>query len=279
MPTLDDLNLPIDSLVQQTGKQGRREADEFRNYLKNLTDKGWMRQSFCTDWSIRDVALHQAAQGAIFRDNARALLQGEQPLDIRQVSSQYEAELQDLNPSELADRIADTTYELYELLENATPEQLQSKVRVPFGDVNLAAMGSIRLSELSLHSWDVRVVDNLAAKVSRDSMPLLFPGLLAAIPLLANREVVKQTERLTYQFELEGTVRGPVAVSLEGGQIKVQQDYVDDPDVRIKLDNDSFLRLSWGRLKNLDKRIKDGWVKVDGDPNVAITLSELFKGR
>jgi uncharacterized protein (TIGR03083 family) len=279
MPTLDELNLPIDSLVQQTGKQGRREADEFRNYLKNLTDKGWMRQSFCTDWSIRDVALHQAAQGAIFRDNARALLQGEPPLDIRQVSSQYEAELQDLNPSELADRIAETTYELYELLENATPEQLRNKVRVPFGDVNLAAMGSIRLSELSLHSWDVRVVDNLSAKVSRDSMPLLFPGLLAAIPLLANSEVVKQTEHLTYQFELEGTVRGPVAVSLEGGQIKVQQDYVDDPDVRIKLDNDSFLRLSWGRLKNLDKRIKDGWVKVDGDPKVAITLNELFKGR
>jgi len=155
---------------------------------------------------------------------------------------------------------------------------LQGTVILPIGEVNFGLLGSIRLNELSLHSWDIRVVDNLSTKISRESLPLLFPGLLQVLPRLANRETVKQSGNLTYEFEIEGPVKGPVTVTLAAGQMLVQSNYAEKADVRLKLDADSFLRLSWGRLRNLDRRIKEGWVKLDGDLTTALRLNQLFQG-
>ncbi len=279
MTATQNLQLPIDNLLEQTAVQARREVDTLRAYLKNLPEKGWLKQSFCTDWTIEDVVEHQIVQGLLFRDNTRLLIRGQEPLPFSpEVVARYEADFTDLNRLERADLLADTTYELYDILEGASPEQLQGKMALLIGDVPLAILGSMRLSELSLHSWDIRVVDNLSTKISRESLPLLFPGLLQVLPRLANREMVKQSGDLTYEFEIDGPVKGPVTVSLAGGKVRVQSDYAEKADVRLKLDADSFLRLSWGRLRNLDRRIKEGWVKLDGDLDTALRLNQLFQG-
>lgn len=278
MTTIQEKLLPIDNLVLETSKQGRREAAALSDHLKKLPEKRWLNRSFCSEWTIRDVAEHLTAMGLLMRDGANATLQGK-PLSAitPEAIQKYEAALGDLNRVELADHLTEVTNDFYDLLERATPEQLERKVQSPFGELVLANLGSFRLSELSLHSWDVRVVDDLTAKVSRESLPLLFPGLIAALPALAHRATAKELSSVTYQFEINGPVKGPVALSLEHGKIKTLSDYADKPDVTVKLESDAFLRLTWGRL-NLDWMIRDGWVKIEGDKAKALRLNQLFQG-
>jgi len=280
MTTTQEQILPGDSLVMETGRQGRREAEAFRDYLKQLPEKRWLNKSFCSDWTIRDVAKHQAAQGWVMRDMVLTTIKGNSFDGLNfQAIEERAAELEGLNRLELADRLVQVTHEMYDALERATPEQLDLSAETRFGRINLAFAGSLRLSELSLHSWDVRVVEDLTAKVSRGSLPLLFPGLVAALPGLVHSPTVKQLATTTYQFEISGSVKGPLSLSLEQGKVRAKRDYAEKADVTLKLDSEAFLRLSWGRLKNLEWMIRDGWVKVEGDKAAALKLSELFQGR
>ena len=273
-------NMPLDSLMAEAGKQGRREVNLFRDHLKKLPEKGWLNQSFCTDWTIKDVAEHQVIQGLAMLEGARAVMGG-QTVDIFSPTNlaRHQTQIADLNRLELADKLAQTTHELYDLLEQASPEQLAQRSQTRFGNLRMADLGSVRLSELSLHSWDVRVVNDLTAKVSRESLPLLLPGLVQLLPGLVDHNEAKQLEKTSYQFEISGAARGPVSLLIENGQSKATQDYLDHPDATIKLDSEAFLRLSWGRLKNLDWMIRDGWVKVEGDQAAASKLKQLFQGR
>lgn len=270
--------LPIDSMMSETSKQGRREVDAFRDYLKKLPEKRWLNQSFCTDWTIKDIAEHQVAQGFLMLDAAHASLRGtELPIFGPETLNRYTASLQDLNRLELADKLAHVTHDFYDLLDRASPEQLARPAAALFGNLSLSTIGSVRLSELSLHSWDVRVVDDLTARISRESLPLLFPGLVSFLPFLANREAAGQMPATTYQFEIKGPVKGPVALSFDGGQIISQPGYAEQPDVIVKLDSEVFLRMAWGRAR-LGWMIKDGWVKIEGDEQAALKLTDLFRG-
>jgi hypothetical protein len=272
-----DTLIPVDAFISETAKQGKREANEFSSYLKNLPEKRWLNQSFCSDWTIKDVVEHQVTQGKVFLELLRGALSGKDALLTPELMGTISQANENLNRLELADSLANTSHEFYDLLEKANPEDLKRTIEMPFAQVSLANIGSFRLSELSLHSWDVRVVDNLTAKVSRESLPLLYPGLVNFLPVLTDREVLNQLNNTTYQFEIGGTVIKPVAISLINGKMQVQEDYAENPDTLIKLDADAFLRLAWGRLR-MDWMVRDGWIKVEGDKDLALKLSSLFKG-
>lgn len=277
MTDIREQPLALDTLIAETSKQSRREADALRDYLKKLPEKRWLNQSFCTDWTIKDVAEHQATQGLAMRSGVQATLQGKAVDFSPEAFKKFEKQTDGLNRLELADIIAETTHELFDLLERASPEQLSRNTSTRFGEMALHNVGGFRLSELSLHSWDVRVVEDLTAKVSRESLPLLLPGLVAALPGLVHRETARQLPTTTYQFEVSGPSKGPVALSLTQGKVQAQRDYAEKADVILKLDSEAFLRLTWGRL-NLKWMIRDGWVKVDGDTEAALKLNQLFQG-
>lgn len=278
MTTTFQSDMPADTLIAETSRQARREADAFRDYLKKLPEKGWLNPSFCTDWTIKEVAEHQAAQGALMLDMVRASMAGRPMPELTpDTIAAYESRLDGLNRLELADRLSQVTHEFYDLLEHATPEQLTRTSQTRFGEVTLETVGSFRLSELSLHSWDVRVVNDLSAKVSRESLPLLFPGLVASLPGLANQQTARELSGLTYQFEVTGSAKGPVALSLANNRVASRSGYAAKADVLIKLDSEAFLRMAWGRLK-LDWMIKNGWIKVEGDEQNAYKLTQLFQG-
>jgi SCP-2 sterol transfer family/Mycothiol maleylpyruvate isomerase N-terminal domain len=269
--------ISIDSFVAETAKQGKREANEFSQYLKNLPEKRWLNQSFCTDWTIKDVVEHQVAQGKVFLELVQGTLAGNEVVFNLQLLQQTMSSIENLNRTELAESLSNSTTEFYDLLENASAESLEKAVTMPFAKLKLANIASFRLSELSLHSWDVRVVENLTTKVSRDSIPLLYPGLVSFLPLLANRESLKELGNTTYQLEISGAVKKPIALTLKDGKLQVQEEYLDNPSAVIKLDADAFLRLAWGRLR-MDWMVKDGWIKVEGDKDKALKLNNVFKG-
>ncbi len=280
MTLTTEQNLPVDSLATLTNNQGRREAEAFRNHLRGLPEKGWLRQSFCTDWTIKDVVEHQVIQGLAFRDAVRQTIKGQELADLFGVEvTDYKAQIFDLNRLELADRLAETSHELYDLIDAASPEQLEQTIPTRLGPMRLRDVGSTRLSELSLHSWDVRAVNDLTAKVSRESLPLLFPGLMTILPALVHQQTALdlQPAPITYQFELSGAVKGPLSLSIGGGKLKIGRDWQDEAEVRLKLDSEAFLRLAWGRLR-VDWMIRDGWIKLEGDKDAALKLNGLFQG-
>lgn len=269
--------VPIDTFISDTAKQGRKEVEAFSQHLKNLPEKRWFNQSFCSDWTIKDVVEHQVEQGVTFFKLTDLFLKDKDANPNQNIFEQAKNVTLGLNRLELADKLVQVTNDFYDLIEKATPEQLLHTVPTPYAKFPLSAIASVRLGELSLHSWDVRVVDNLTAKVNRESLPLLFPGLVSFLPILANREVAKQMDSTTIQFEISGTIKKPIALILTNGKLQTVEHFADNPDTTIKLDADAFLRMAWGRLR-MDWMIRDGWIKVEGNKDNALKLNELFKG-
>lgn len=279
MITTKGHNLQPDELAGEIARLARKESELFREYVRNLPEKKWLTMSFCTDWTIKDVVEHNILMGKNFLEIIRAVSKGETETLIysRETNAQYEANLANLNRLELANVLAEDTHEMYDLLAKATPQMLETKIKMPYGYVRVGDVAGIRLNELSLHSWDVRVVDDLTAKVTRENLPLMIPGLVRFMPNLANRPTLEKVGNLSYQFEITGSINGPAAFSVNQGKPEATPDYVENPNVVMKIDADAFLRLAWGRLK-LDWMIKNGWIKVEGDKDAALKLPEIFQG-
>lgn len=279
MATIKGYGLSQDEAVKEIGRLGRKEAELFSGYLKKLPEKKWSNMSFCTEWTIKDVVEHILVAGMVMLTNGRTVMQGgsdfigTNPAD----RAALKAKLSNLNRLELANKLVEDTQEIYEMLEKATPQQLNTSWRMRVGEVKFGGLGSLRLNELSLHSWDVRAVDDLTAKISRENLPMMLPGLIEFLPVLVDANTAQEISRLTYQFEVTGAVTGPAALTLDHGKTQVITDYVDKPDVALKIDADAFLRLTWGRLK-LDWMINNGWIKIEGDQAAALKLTQIFQG-
>lgn len=278
MTTTKGHNLNQAEFAAEVSRLSRRESDLFRDYMRNLPEKKWLNMSFCTDWTIKDVVEHNVVAGMGFLSVIRRALKGETELAYnKEFAESFEPQISNLNRLELANKLAEDTHEMYDLLEKASPEILNTPVKLRYGSVPLSQLGNMRLNELSLHSWDVRVVDDLTAKVSRDTLPLILPTLVKIMPGLANQPTLEKIDSLSYQFEITGSVTGPAAFKVASGKPISAPEYVDNPDVTMKIDADAFLRLAWGRLK-LDWMIKNGWLKVEGDKDAALKLGQIFQG-
>jgi putative sterol carrier protein len=109
--------------------------------------------------------------------------------------------------------------------------------------------------------------------VSPESVPLLVTMALGRLATLGRGEKTDGT----WQLDVEGPTGGPVAVRVQSDQVSVERGPATNPDARLTLDGDAFVRLAWGRL-DLPQAIAAGKVRVEGDRDRALALQRLFCG-
>jgi uncharacterized protein (TIGR03083 family) len=137
------------------------------------------------------------------------------------------------------------TTRLYESLDASTRENL----RIDFGflpaPVDVATAARLRLSELALHSWDVRVAFDEHATLAPDAteqlltQQALYVGWFGKPELLDGRHDVVQVTT---------SDPGSVFALRLGEQVTVDLDVPQQPDGTLTLPAEAWLRLVAGRL-------------------------------
>ncbi|MEU0089213.1 maleylpyruvate isomerase family mycothiol-dependent enzyme [Kribbella sp. NPDC006257] len=225
----------------------RTGYDELAELVRSFSDADLAKPSGASEWDIAQVLSHLGSGAEILTATVRAALDGtpEPAGDFNQtVWDRWNA----ASRREQADGFLDKNEALTALFESLDDSQ-RDEVRVKLAwlpePADVATIGQIRLNELTLHSWDVRVGVDEKATLAADAVPLLLErieGTLGWIskPAELNGEYSVIQVNLTdppQQFTLR--LNDPVSIDSEP---------VSEPDGTLTLPAEAWLRLATGRL-------------------------------
>jgi putative sterol carrier protein len=81
--------------------------------------------------------------------------------------------------------------------------------------------------------------------------------------------------RATYQFNLSGEGGGDWTVVIADGACDVLEGKAEKPDVTIGMTADDYVKMAAGDLQPI-VAFMQGKIKLQGDPNLAMRIQELF---
>jgi uncharacterized protein (TIGR03083 family) len=221
----------------------RASHDRLAGIVAGLDAQRLRAQSYDTEWSVADVLSHLGSGAEIFSLYIEAGVTGGDPPsseDFKPIWETWNA----LSPEEQADRSVAVNEALVSRVESLTPQE-QTGFRVTmFGrmPMDLAGVLGMRLSEHALHTWDVAVTLDPAAKVPQDAVDLLVDRL----PLMAGFMGKKAPAPVAVAVTTTGPGR---AFTLDTGGVTLAPATADyAPTASLAAPAEAFLRLVYGRL-------------------------------
>jgi uncharacterized protein (TIGR03083 family) len=237
----------------------RASHDRLAGIVAALDSEGLRAQSYDTDWSVADVLSHLGSGAEIFSLTLTAgLAGGESPTldDCTPIWDAWNAR----SPEEQAERSIAANEAMVSRAESLTPAERAAFHVMMFGrmPMDLAGALGMRLSEHAVHTWDVAVAIDPAAKVAPDAVDLLIDRL----PLMAGFMGKQAGAPVAVAVTTTGPGRSYTLDT--GGVTLAPAGAADAATASVSLPAESFLRLVYGRLDT------DADVKASG-----VTLSEL----
>jgi len=237
----------------------RASHDRLAGLVAGLDGAGLRAQSYDTGWSVADVLSHLGSGAEIFSRYIDAGVAGGDPPGTEDFKPVWEA-WNARSPEEQAERSVAANEALVSRVESLTPQQRAAFQVTMFGRVpaDLAGVLGMRLSEHALHTWDIAVALDPAARVAPDAVELLvdrlpvmvgFMGKKASVPVAV--AVATTGPERAFTLDTAGVSLGPVGVH-------------DAPTASLALPAEAFLRLVYGRLDD------ESGVRASG-----VALSEL----
>jgi uncharacterized protein (TIGR03083 family) len=262
--------------VRTVGRAVRETVRSLCAELRALDEPGWNAPSACTGWTVRDVTSHMAESNDRFFQVVRAALADEPPPAISAEERTARREAVKARPTaEIVDQLEQRMLAIFDLLERAPATSLARTVTVPAGQLSLDQVAETRLSESTLHNWDIRSPRDPAATLPSAAAALMFPGVLAMAARLARREKL-QGLTATYHLQTTGPGGGPVTIEVHDGVAQVSRGAPTKPDATVRLPVEACIRLIWGRL-DLEHALATGLAQADGDRPAVQTLGEMFR--
>jgi uncharacterized protein (TIGR03083 family) len=158
----------------------RSGFDDLAGLVARLSDDDLARTSAADRWTIAQVLSHLGSGAEISQAVMRAALAGE-PHPGQEFTKSVWARWDAMPAREQADTFVTANKalaELYESLDSGARENLRVDVGFMPAPVDVATTVQLRLSELTLHSWDVRVTFDPGATLPADATALLLQGTL-----------------------------------------------------------------------------------------------------
>jgi uncharacterized protein (TIGR03083 family) len=263
----------------------RREYEMLNRHLAALRPQHWAEPGACGSWSVQDVVRHlgeEAETRLILLKYKLDEAGTERPTRERyQVIWDYFASLTP-EPLYAAFRDRNETYLAY--VEALPIEKQQQRVRFSpgeappqLGEVPLGEYLQSRLSELALHSWDIRVVLEPTARLLPDTTRTLLASILDLVDFELPADVRARLAGTTYAFVLSGAVEREVILVVETDRVALADRAVSGATATLQLPAEAFIRLLLGRLP-LPAAAAAGEVAVEGDRNAAMDLNALYRG-
>jgi uncharacterized protein (TIGR03083 family) len=224
----------------------RTGHDSLVDRVSTFSDDDLARPSGSAEWDVSQVLSHLGSGAEITQAILHAALDGK-PNPGGGFNQSVWDRWNAMTRRQRADGFREAnqaTTQLYESLDGATRENL----RIDFGflpaPVDVATAARLRLSELALHSWDVRVAFDEHATLAHDATEQLLHqtldvGWVGKPELLDGRHAV---------IQVTTTEPGSVFALRLTDQISVDFDVPEQADGTLTLPAEAWLRLLAGRL-------------------------------
>ncbi len=226
----------------------RAGHDSLAALVSTLSDQDLAGPSGAAEWDISQVLSHLGSGAEIGLATLQAALDGK-PNPGRDFNQSVWDRWDAMTGRQHADGFLQANEALtaaYESLDAATREDLRIDMGFLPAPVGVAAAASMRLSELALHTWDVRAASDPHAALAPDSTRALLhgsgPDLLGWISkpdLLEGRRAVIEVTTTEPASVFTLRLDTPIGVDLRRP---------DDPDGTLTLPAEAWLRLVAGRL-------------------------------
>jgi uncharacterized protein (TIGR03083 family) len=225
----------------------REEYERLDAYLGTLSRDDWTAQSYCDDWKIYQVVSHLGSGPEVNGAAIRHALAGGQAMGDAERKAVW-AHFDSLAPLEVLPAFRDSNQRFLGMLDQFDKRQLGAEV--PWfggGTAPLARMLASRLSETTLHAWDIRVVKDGSATLAESCRPDLLEFSLGRLDVLAKPELAWPLKGELIQFELADP-DAVVSISLkENLPVGVLLGPLPNAGLRVSTATESFIRLLWGR--------------------------------
>jgi uncharacterized protein (TIGR03083 family) len=245
----------------------RASHDRLSGIVGTLDAEGLRQQSYDSEWSIAQVLSHLGSGAEIFLLNLEAGLAGGDPPGQEAFVRIWDV-WNARPPQEQASQSVTVNEALVSRVESLTPEQLAA-FRVAMFGMNLDITGvlRLRLSEHAVHTWDVAVAVDPAARVSADAVGLLIDGVSPMIGWMSKKAADPAVIAVT-------TTDPARTFTLDTGGVTLKPGLPGSPSGSLDLTAEALLRLFYGRLD--ESSVASGEVRAS---NVDVgALRAVFPG-
>jgi uncharacterized protein (TIGR03083 family) len=261
--------------VRTIGMAARREAAALATHARALDSAGWESPTWCVGWSAREVVAHLAEGMDRFGQQVRGALAG-QPVEFSMAERDARrAQVKALPDAALVARLAENTAAFFAPVEALAADLLLRPI-VPMaaGLTPVFGVAQLRLFELAVHRWDVRVPSEPTAAVDAEAVTLLMDWVLAGAHRQAKRDLLAGLQT-SVRCEATGPAGGPVTIAAHGDAVEVGRGATGPADATLHLSSEALLRWLWGRLP-LAAALERGSVHLEGQRDAALALSRAF---
>jgi hypothetical protein len=165
---------------------------------------------------------------------------------------------------------------LHQVLLDLQPEDWDKPCFHRRGVLPVCDYVGIRLQELVIHGWDMRMAFDAAATLSERPLPVLV-GLAQRWLSNTFRPVAQLAASVRYRFDVSGSapLRQDVLVSQESFHLVPAAD--SGADVTFRCNTGDYILLVYGRLP-LDRAVDTGRMEIVGNREQAFLFPTLFQG-
>jgi uncharacterized protein (TIGR03083 family) len=241
----------------------RSSHDRLARIAAGLGGESAGTMSYCTEWTIAQVYSHLGSGAEIALDALRAAVEHRDPMSRDDYPKIWEA-WNNRPPMEQVTEAVRADTALVEAYEGYGDEELAAARVLLFGMLDLDGHGlaRFRLPELAIHTWDVAVTVDPAARVLPDAVEQILDDLPGRMSWLGK----PQGRSWSITVETTGPARTFTLTSGEAVTLVPGGGEADDGVLRLPAE--AFLRLTYGRLDDANLDSTDA-----GDSQV--TLDEL----
>ena len=268
----------------------RREVADFKARAAALAPEDWDRPSACEGWTVADVVAHLVGQA--FPLTVSRGLQGdyspppgalaviahnedEFAQNIFQRAFNTRAEVGDRLLAALAERLDESVT----VFESVGTEQWDNLCYWPPGPETVRVMLDMRISELSMHAWDICSRFDPHYRLSDGSVRVLMDTVPRAV-----RRAFRPDPGLESTLIFRFAIDAPVAVeydlilSAEGAALRqARNEGSEDADVTFRCDGETYVMVMYGRTTP-GRAMASGRLSWEGDEALALGFGERFKG-
>ena len=263
------------------------EADLFTTYLSTLSEKDWLRPSACEGWNVSHVVAHVTGQDFSLR--IRRGLSGDTspPPGSPAVEDHDEDKFAEViferafSTAEalgysLLTELSSRLYDSIEVFKSVSGDQWGTLCYWPPGPETIRTMLEMRISELTMHAWDVRSELELDYHLS----PLSVHVLCDTVPRAIRRAFRPDPEIdsvLRYRFnliDLPDKVQD-VIVNADGCYLEANSN--ESVRTSFSCKAESYVLIMYGRLKMKDA-LGSGLLECEDGTEFAMEFGNRFIG-
>jgi len=219
----------------------RASHDRLSAIVAGLDADGLRKQSYAKEWTIADVLSHLGSGAEIFSLAIEAGVTGAEPPTIDAFQPIWDT-WNARTPEEQAAQCIAANEALVSRVESLTEAEREAFTVVMFGrmTMNLAGVLGMRLSEHAVHTWDIAVAVDPAARIAPEAV-----GLIAVrLPMMTGFMGKKQDEPSVVAIS---TTDPAVTFTLDTGGVTLSPGSTG-ATASLALPAESFVRLVYGRL-------------------------------